>query len=671
MQLTLKNCVMKKLFLFFSVVFLTLASFGQKKPVFKAELKNSPKDISVTVTSLNGYLTGQTMDLRFLVSVGNIDYEYVDSFALVFPSGITPIDAINPFATTTEGQDPEYLNPINGQIVSWGDNDNNYGGIEPGEYEIWVRVHIDDTVTGEQIVQWYASGDEYAGSIHEINGTDTVAEMMGALITFNVFSGTNPVADASVKVFNLNNELVFDLLTNDQGLVTQPMEVGTYNYLVEKFGYLTFNGQFTVENGVNDTIDVELIQNISYDVTFTVKNILNNPLVGALVQIAKNDVVLFEANTDSLGICFFENVPVDQYTFNVHYIGYENINDSTLILSQDTTINIILNELILPVRNLQANVNGYNVELTWQSPSSDNSFTRQWDDGINYNGIGTNNAVQFAVAHRYDVNDLANIYEGAYITKISFFPRFQGATYTVKIWQGTDAGSLTEVYSQEATNVTINTWNTVTLDTPYVIDKSKELWVGYHINTQGGYPAGCDASLDYPGKGNKIYWGGAWYDLTDLAPSLTYDWNIKFEYVEDYFDGTYNVYVDDVLNNQSAVEDESYTITNLTAGTYTIGVTAVYETGESMPVEVEVTVTVINENGIRAAIAPNPTKGLLTISADDAYMIELMDLAGRVVAKKIMKSNVETLDLTNQTNGMYILKLSNDSKSHVTKIIKN
>ncbi len=146
-----------------------------------------------------------------------------------------------------------------------------------------------------------------------------------------------------------------------------------------------------------------------------------------------------------------------------------------------------------------------------------------WDSGVNEgNSIGTDAAAQFSIAHRWEPADIAP-YDGMHVTMIRFFPRYQDATYTVTIWTGPDAG---EVYSQEVETFVNEDWNEIELDTPFEIDGSEDLWYGVHIDTQGGFPAGCDAGPPVAGKGNMMFWEGNWVELTDLNPDLTFNWNL-------------------------------------------------------------------------------------------------------------------------------------------------
>lgn len=160
------------------------AQFSLNAPnnrAFKAKYqKNSiyeAKSLTVEVTSLNKYNAGTSMDLNFKLTLTTPDYEYGDYFEMTFPEGIIPTDGTNPFSTPTEGQSTENLNGIDGQKISWGDDDNSYGGIEPGDHYFTVSVTIDASVTGDKTIDFYMSGDQYGAAPNEFSGTITIGEL--------------------------------------------------------------------------------------------------------------------------------------------------------------------------------------------------------------------------------------------------------------------------------------------------------------------------------------------------------------------------------------------------------------------------------------------------------------------------------------------------------------
>ena len=162
--------------------------------------------------------------------------------------------------------------------------------------------------------------------------------------------------------------------------------------------------------------------------------------------------------------------------------------------------------------------------LNWEGP--DLGLVDEWihwDDGVNAgNSIGTGSAVEFDVAARWEPAQIAE-YEGSSVTEIAFFPMEAAATYNVRVWIGAGAANL--VADQPVNAPIIGSWNYITLATPVPVDITQELWVGYYVNAETGYPAGCDEGPAVDGYGNMMNFGG-WQTLLEINPELDYNWNI-------------------------------------------------------------------------------------------------------------------------------------------------
>ncbi len=283
-----------------------------------------------------------------------------------------------------------------------------------------------------------------------------------------------------------------------------------------------------------------------------------------------------------------------------------------------------------PPLDLAATVDGNDVTLTWTSPEAPQPGEWiTWCQDVLGNGIGTNSAIVFDVAHRFDQTDLA-AHQGGSVTQVKFVPNYADCVYTVKVWTGgsaTNAGTL--VSSQVVPTVELGAWNLVVLNTPVPIPSTGDLYVGYEVNTQGDHPAGCDGGPVVEGKGNMMYFNGQWTTLTALAASLTYNWLIQtfvadaptlkaveltpipehqqISYTTDPLSletkqvsrepgralTGFRVYRDGVqigaINDPGITTFSDYDLPN---GDYVYGVTAVYTTGESEPATVNVTVNV-------------------------------------------------------------------------------
>ncbi len=169
--------------------------------------------------------------------------------------------------------------------------------------------------------------------------------------------------------------------------------------------------------------------------------------------------------------------------------------------------------------------NQQGIVLNWTGPDTGEiDEWIHWDSGVNAgNSIGTGAAAEFDAAARWDAAQLTG-YEGASITEIAFFPAEANCVYSVRVWMGPLAVNM--VIDQTVSNPLIGQWNYVTLTTPVPVDVTQELWIGYHVNTQAGYPAGVDAGPAIDGYGDMMNFGG-WQTLLEINPTLDFNWNIS------------------------------------------------------------------------------------------------------------------------------------------------
>ena len=65
-------------------------------------------------------------------------------------------------------------------------------------------------------------------------------------------------------------------------------------------------------------------------------------------------------------------------------------------------------------------------------------------------------------------------------------------------------------------------------------------------------------------------------------------------------------------------------------------------------------------------VYPNPTSGKLTIDAENFEGVEVYDVSGRL----IIKSELKTIDLEEQSKGLYLLKINANGTTQEFKVLK-
>jgi hypothetical protein len=222
---------MKKLLLsvgLFSMASLTFAqgtkiSLNSRSSGLEKKIKpsSSNKAVAGGITCNSTYASGSQV-LNFTLTLSNLDEEYVDSLAITFPAGIVPVTSTNnPFAPATAGQPAEALNGVSGQTISWGDNDDSFGGIatpvptgSPISYNFSVDVTIDPSVTGNQTATFHMSGDGYGPNPEDLDGSITIFPA-GAVLPDLQLLAVRPLNNISLdRACSYAQDTVFAVIKN-------------------------------------------------------------------------------------------------------------------------------------------------------------------------------------------------------------------------------------------------------------------------------------------------------------------------------------------------------------------------------------------------------------------------------------------------------------------------
>ncbi len=217
-------------------------------------------------------------------------------------------------------------------------------------------------------------------------------------------------------------------------------------------------------------------------------------------------------------------------------------------------------------------------------------------------GGGENVALDFTGVIRFTPTELA-AHSGQYLTSVSFVPGEDQTvcTYYVMVWQG---GSVTNdtIFNPGtlmankliSTPLSINTLNTILLDTALQIDVTQELWIGIRCDCSAGYPLGASNNTAVFNYGDLIAVNGTntvWETLSGGDPTATiaaYNWLIigHLQTADNMITG-YNLTRNDAL--LATVGATSY-LDSVPNGDYTYAVTAEYLSGcVSNPISVSVT----------------------------------------------------------------------------------
>lgn len=129
----------------------------------------------------------------------------------------------------------------------------------------------------------------------------------------------------------------------------------------------------------------------------------------------------------------------------------------------------------------------------------------------------------------------------------------------------------------------------------------------------------------------------------------------------------YNVYRNDALIGNTA--QVLYVDEDLTSGVYNYAVSAVYEDGESektLPVTVEITVSVTENNEIEFVIYPNPAENFIRIESAKEAVVKVYSINGQIISEQNINEGINTIDISNLNAGMYFISVNNT----MVKIVK-
>ena len=487
------------------------------------------------------------------------------------------------------------------------------------------------------------------------------------------------------------------------------LPAGEYRYAVKA----------SYPNGIvsNPITTAVIPKDMDITVDFQISSNSGDPVDSALVLLKNVDNLSahsYQLLLPRTGLAHFDNVYRGIYSLSIKKKRFVTYSNDNLILNVPTTQIITLIEDLSPIVNPHHYVESPNVRLTWQAPFSGQEKWIGYCDSLTIDAIGNGQLGEYDVAIRFTPEELEN-HNHMLITKVMIAGYEQDASYTIRIWKGGNAtngyqcGEL--VYEQPITNMYYQQWTEVTLNQPVVIDATQELWIGYHLLTQHGYPIGTDHGPVVDGKGNLICMNGVWNKFTDIAPELNWNFSIRayadFDTIETSYDKESKEAVQ-IENSFTPRNLLNYKVmrgnTTLYTGTDTqfldtnvpqdatfvqYAIFAEYTTGESLPVNLQV--NLVGNNDPNTATSqnklignyPNPFNPETTICYSlkkaSKVTLEVYNILGQKVATLMDKEQIagyhqiiwngRNQDQKTVSSGIYFCKMKTQEYSCMQKMI--
>ncbi|MCL2072491.1 MAG: carboxypeptidase regulatory-like domain-containing protein [Marinilabiliaceae bacterium] len=226
----------------------------------------------------------------------------------------------------------------------------------------------------------------------------------------------------------------------------------------------------------------------------------------------------FSTVTDNNGDYIFPLVwDTHTYTITASKPRFTTYTGDVTVNGGDEVYDITLYELLYPPTNVFATEVGTDVVISWEQTGP---LTSCWlnyclsDEVVGRIGYSETSGEDMTMAIRFTPEDFANMYlfDGE-ITKVALgigTHMSDVTTMEIRIWEGgtgiNDPGTL--VYIEPITNFTTfaeETMVEINLTTPWQIDPSKELRIGWNLVNTLGYPFGRDAGPAVaPGKADLL-----------------------------------------------------------------------------------------------------------------------------------------------------------------------
>jgi hypothetical protein len=71
------------------------------------------------------------------------------------------------------------------------------------------------------------------------------------------------------------------------------------------------------------------------------------------------------------------------------------------------------------------------------------------------------------------------------------------------------------------------------------------------------------------------------------------------------------------------------------------------------------------------AIYPNPTNGVVYVATEEGAEVSLLDISGRVITKAVANSSEVSFDMSNLAQGVYMIRIENNSETITEQVVKN
>jgi len=500
------------------------------------------------------------------------------------------------------------------------------------------------------------------------------------------------------------SENVSGLSYSDNGW--NALDEGVYRWAVK--------AAYTSDNLSIPRFTNELIKGMVYHYSVYLSTNSGDPVIGAVVKLTNHDGnpqhVYLETTTGTS--VSFSDVWKGTYDITVTLKGFHPYTATNIVIDgQGLSHNAELIEILDPATKALAEAVGEDVKISWREPTPE---INKWinhcvnDEIAGRLGWREDEGNDMTAAIRFTPSDLValEIVSGHFITKVAIGVGTEMnavTTMELQIWEGgtsvSNPGTL--IYQQPITNFTSfteNAMNEVALTTPFIIDATKELRIGYKIVNQRGFPFGRDRGPYVNGKGDLLYCSdlGGWVECHTLLASQNYIYNFSikawissddsklllsseggkskngysiYRLAQGAPETEWNLIADNVMELIYLDTDWN----SVSAGMYQWAIKANYSSGQSEAcitnvLQKEVGISEYDFTNIR--LYPNPFTDKIYISQPDLVQsVQITDMIGQQIKNVIF--NGKSILVSELSNGIYFVTLESfTGEKLIQKVVK-
>ncbi len=536
--------------------------------------------------------------------------------------------------------------------------------VQPGSYTVLVQDLSGNTEYSKDITT--TSGRNFM--FFAPQNLDSIQVCLKTLI----LNTNTSIPNTYVHIKGLTNTFDDTVITGDNGLTTLKLYPGIYKMTTNFDGFL-----FPITNFVEvyNGIDTILLEQFNYNNTqIKLSNFLTNqPIASANIQVTLNDKTL-NKTTDAQGQANLQLIKSYTYKISISKTGYYDFDTTITANSDNQQIEINLKPIVqvklyLIDSTQNQKISGAKIELYDIDKNLVNQYTTDDSGLVNFT------LPQFDIyTAKIILDSLPNIYK-------TIKPECDSITDTIYVVPTfAELTVIDTINQQPVKQAVVEIFN----DQSFYTDTTGKLFLkGSSVDP---LPANVYATGYYSKKAQIQLSRDTARDTIYIYPKVYYNFTVL-----DSATGQPLAGVSVLLQLNDSQQLSYFTDTQgqvqITWPNYAPYLVSFSKTGyitkkfifnpaDENSIQIDKTIKLssnlsdTNKNADNISVYPNPTQNIITISNSANYTLTITDLTGRILIRKKLEKDNESLNLSNFESGLYIILLEKNNEHYSTIVIK-